>query len=364
MSDLAQTAGVLRPTGDRWRGLRARLRYWRDGLVGTPLTAALTIGCLALLAWVLPPLLRWLVLDAVWLGDQAQCRAASGACWAFIGEKLRFILFGFYPPAEQGRSALVLVLLLALVVVSAIPRLWHRRLLLLWLGGLSLALALMAGGLGLPVVASGNWGGLTLTLLLALVGFGGAFPLGVLLALARRSRLVLVRLMAVAVIEVVRAVPLIALLYVAALLLPLMLPAGVSLDKLLRAQLAIMIFAAAYQAEIVRAGLNAVERGQYEAAAALGLSWSQMMRLVILPQALKVVIPAFVTLAIGLLQETTLVIVIGAFDVLAAAKAAATDLAWYGYYNEAFLFVAVIYFVLCFGASRYSLWLERRLRRG
>lgn len=201
-----------------------------------------------------------------------------------------------------------------------------------------------------------------MTVLLSVIGFAGAFPLGVGLALARRSEMRLLRWMAIGFIEVMRGVPLIAVLYVSTLIFPLMLPAGMAIDKLARAQVAIILFVAAYMAEIVRAGLQSLPAGQYEASRALGLSWWMMMRLVILPQALKAVIPAFVNLAIGLFLDTTLVIVIGLFDFLNTARVATTDANWNGYYNEAYTFVAIVYFSVSYAASRYSLWLEGRLR--
>lgn len=338
-------------------------RRWRDGIVGTPANAAITALVLAGLGLVLPGLLRWAVLDATWRGDAATCRARDGACWAFIGEKLRFIAFGFYPPERQGQVAAALVILVALLAASTWARNWGRRLAPLWAGGLVLAIAAM-GGLPGPPVATDRWGGVAITLGLAMVALAGAFPMALALAFARRSRYGIFRTLATGFIEIGRGVPLVAVLYVATLLLPLALPAGAAIDKLLRTTILFTLFVACYMAEIVRGGLQAVPAGQGEAAAALGLSWWRAQRSVVLPQALRVSVPALVNLAIAVLQDTTLVTVIGLFDLLNTARAATTDPAWLGFYDEAYVFVAAVYFVACFAGSRYSLVLERRLARG
>lgn len=341
--------------------LPAPAAAWRKGLFGSRLNAAITLAFAGLAALVLPPLLRWALFDATWTGTAQDCAARGGACWAFIGEKLRFILFGLYPRPLHWQAALATLLVAGLIVVTALPRFWRARLVLAWPLAIAAAVAVMAGvPTGQPVPTQ-VWGGLPLTLLLATTAFAAAFPIGVALALGRRSKLRLVRLVAVAFIEVMRGVPMIAVLYVSTLLFPLMLPAGASVDKLLRAGTAVTLFVAAYMAEIVRAGLQAVPTGQDEAARALGLGRWQAMRLIVLPQALRAVIPAFVTLGIGLFLDTTLVIVIGLFDLLNTAKTAAVDPQWLGFYTEAYAFAALVYFVLSFGASRYSLWLERRL---
>ncbi len=340
---------------------RARALLKRSRLADTPLNAALTLATAVLLVWTVPPVVRWAVLDATLFGTPETCAARGGACWAFVIAKIRFILFGFYPPKLQGRAGLALVLLVGLVVLSALPRLW-RRLPLLWGAGIAAGLALLAGSGSASPVVSDKWGGFTLTVLMTLIAFAGAFPVAVLLALGRRSTMGGIRLFATIVVEVMRGVPFIAVLYVVTLLVPLALPADLTLDKLSRALLGMTLFIAAYMAEIVRAGLQSVPGGQEEAARALGLGYWGALRVVILPQALRAVIPSFVNLATGLFQETTLVVVIGMFDFLNAARVAATDPAWLGFYDEAFAFAAAVYFVVCLGASRYSLWLEVRLR--
>lgn len=339
------------------RRLPATVRH----LVGSPLNAGITLA-IAALAWLLGwPFVRWAVIDATWSGTAETCAAAGGACWAFVGEKARFLAFAIYPQSEDWRPALATLVLAALMGLTAWPPLWGRRLILLWLTAFAVVIALMGGGFGLAAVSTEKWGGLPVTLMLTLGSLAGAFPLAIGLALMRRSRHAGFRLVAVGFIETVRGVPFITILYAATLLFPLMLPAGASLDKFLRAGVALSLFVAAYLAEIIRAGLQAVPNGQSEAAAALGLTHWQTLRLVVLPQALKLVIPPMVNLAIGIFQDTTLVIIIGMYDVLNAARTAATDPNWLGFYNEAYAVVALFYFATCFAASRYSLWLERRV---
>ena len=345
-------------SSERWHKLR------RD-LVGSRTNIAITLGVVLLVLWLAPPFLRWAVVDAVWQGDAASCAATgAGACWAFIGEKLRFITFGFYPPHLHWRAALALLVMLALLAVTAWPGHWGRRLLLLWGAALIGVPLLLLGWPGGEFVPTERWGGLPVTFLLAIGAFAGAFPLAILLALGRRSTMGGVRLLCVVFIEVLRGVPFIAVLYAATLLFPLMLPAGSAVDKFLRAEVALTLFVAAYLAEVVRGGLQAVPVGQYEAAKALGLSYWRTIRLVVLPQALRAVIPPLVNLAIGIFQDTTLVIIIGMFDFLNTARVSATDPNWLGFYREAYVFAAMVYFITCFCASRYSLWLELRLAAG
>lgn len=334
-------------------------RLWA-GLFGTWGNTAITLVALAALAWALPPMLRWIVLDATWIGGPEACAARDGACWAFIAAKLRFILFGFYPFAEQWRAAGALALVLLMLGVSAWPRVWSAKLLVAWIAALAVACLLLSGWPGVAAVETSRWGGLPLSLLMSIGALGGAFPLAIALALGRRSELPVVHWLCLSFIELPRGVPLIAVLYAATLVLPLALPPGVSFDTLLSVQIAITLFFSAYLAEIIRAGLQSIPDSQFEATAALGFGPWQALRLVILPQALRAVAPALVTLAIGVLQSTSLVAAVGIFDLLNAARAAASDPAWLGFYDEAFVFAGAVYFALCFAASRYSLWLERR----
>jgi general L-amino acid transport system permease protein len=335
-------------------------------LVGTPLNLAITLACAALIGLVLASAVRWLAVDGVLTGDPATCKATSGACWPFLAEKLRFALFGFFPYDQHWRPLATLALMLALIALTMWPRAWRPWLLAAWAGGIAAMLVLMGGGvLGLAPVATRQWGGLPVTFILAVVGFGLAFPLGILLALGRRSQLPAIRVIATLYIELIRGVPLISLLFMASVMLPLFLPRGWTIDALLRAQVAIVLFAAAYIAEVVRGGLQGIDKGQMEAAQALGLGYWRMMGLVVLPQALKIVIPPMVTTFIGFFQDTTLVTIVGLFDFLSSVRAALRDPAWQGIaVLEGYLFAAVVYFAFCWGLGLYSRWLERRLDTG
>jgi general L-amino acid transport system permease protein len=342
----------------------------RANLFNSVFNTILTLLALYLLAMTIPGMIRWALVDAVWSAPNGPaCRGAigeaGGACWAFIGEKLRFILFGRFPYAEQWRPLVVVLVVVALIVASCDRRLWGRRLVLLWLAGLLAVGGLMWGGiLGLPYVETALWSGLPLTLILAVVGMAFAFPFGILLALGRRSRLPAVRAVSVGYIELVRGVPLITVLFMASVMLPLFLPSGFTIDKLLRAQVAFILFAAAYLAEVVRGGLQAIPKGQIEAADALGLGYWQRTRLIVLPQALAMVIPPLVNSFIGAFKDTSLVIIIGLFDLLGTVNAALADAQWQGFYVEAYVFVAAIYWSFCFFMSRYSQMLEREFNKG
>jgi general L-amino acid transport system permease protein len=320
--------------------------------------------CIVLAAWqLLPAFLTWALGNAIWSAEDARlCREAqgAGACWAFIAHKHRFILFGTYPLDQHWRPALAVVLLVLLYGTSALRFMWRPFLVVIWLAGLSVIGLLMWGGVfGLSYVDNERWGGLILTLLLSTFGIAFAFPLAILLALARRSAMPLIRLVAVAYIEIVRGVPLISVLFMASVMLPLFLPAEVSIDKLLRAQLAMILFAAAYLAEVIRGGLQALPPGQDEAAQALGLSYWQRQRFVIVPQALRIAIPPMVNTFIGFFKDTSLVVIIGLFDLLTTIKVSLNEPAWSGFGVEAYLFAALVYFLFCYPMSRYSQSLER-----
>ena len=350
----AMTAGTVGAPRVSRRGFLRRS-------IATPLDATLTVIVIALVAWVAVPIARWALVDAVWSGTADDCRASNGACWAFVGQKLSFILFGLYPQPERWRAGLALALLVALVVSTAVPRFWRKSLLIAWLVGLAIAFWLMHGGLGLVRVPTRLWGGLPITVMLTAVGLSLGFPLAVMLALGRRSTLPVPRALAAGFVEVVRGVPLIAVLYVAALVIPLAMPRGIEIDKLFLAQGAVIVFAAAYLAEAVRSGLQIIPRGQYDAARALGLGAWRMHRLVILPQALRVVVPSFVSIAVGFFQDTSLVVIIGLFDLLNTARVAAQDPQWLGFHTEAFVFVGLVYFAGSTLMSAYGTWVERVL---
>jgi general L-amino acid transport system permease protein len=319
-----------------------------------------TVVLALFLIWIFYPLFEWAFIDAVWRPDAAACRAGQGACWGFIAEKHRFILFGTYPFEQHWRPATATVLLLFLWGVSASRKFWKWWLVPIWLAGLCVIGILMWGGmLGLPYVENERWGGLILTLLLTTFGLAIAFPLSILLALGRRSDMPVIRALCVGYIELVRGVPLISLLFMASVMLPLFLPSGVSIDKLLRAQIALILFAAAYLAEVVRGGLQAIPKGQYEAAAALGLGyWGQNFS-IILPQALRIAVPPLVNTFIGFFKDTSLVLIIGLFDLLSTIKVSLNDPAWAGSGVEAYVFAALVYFLFCSAMSLYSRRFEK-----
>lgn len=345
---------------------RGAFAWLRSSLFSSPLNTLLTVLVAWLLLMVVPFLVEWLFIDADFNASNAQeCRASGGACWAFIAEKHRLILFGIYPYDEQWRPLLATLILIAVMVISAMRRFWRPALALVWLFGLTAVAILMWGGVfGLAYVENDRWGGLPLTLILATFGIAIAFPFGLLLALGRRSHMPAVRSICIVYIELIRGVPLISLLFMSSVMLPLFLPEGFSIDKLLRAQIAIILFAAAYIAETVRGGLQAIPKGQYEGAESLGLTYWQTMRKIVLPQALRVVIPPLVSIFISLFKDTSLVVIIGIFDLTQAAKTAVADAAWRGFSAEAYLFIAFIYFIFCFSISRYSQSLEKHLERG
>ncbi|MFU1912364.1 amino acid ABC transporter permease [Bordetella avium] len=363
MSSSTQTprADLPPPTGHTgvWPWLKSRL-------FSSPLSILTTVILAWLILMAVPALIEWAFIRANFSATTAQeCRASGGACWAFIVEKHRLILFGTYPYDEQWRPLIATFILIAVIVLSGMRRFWRPILALIWVVGLSLVAILMWGGVfGLTFVENSRWGGLPLTLILSTFGIAFAFPIGVLLALGRRSNMPAIKALCVVYIELIRGVPLISLLFMSSVMLPLFLPEGFSIDKLLRAQIAIILFAAAYIAETVRGGLQAISKGQYEGADSLGLSYWQKMRKIILPQALKVVIPPLVSIFIALFKDTSLVVIIGIFDLTLAAKAALSDAAWRGFGIEAYLFISLIYFVFCFSMSKYSQHLERRLATG
>ncbi len=346
----------------------------RANLFGSWLSTAVTLVLGAIILRLAFGFIEWALVRAVWSvpqtpagPDSTVCRRlqGTGACWAVIGEKWRFILFGRYPFDQQWRPALVIALFVGLYAASAWRRLWRRELAYVWVAVLALVVALMGGGLpGLPAVGTEQWGGLPLTLILATFGLAFAFPLSVLVALGRRARgLPAVRVLCVGYVELIRGVPLISLLFMASVLFPLFMPQGLNPDKLLRAQVAIILFAGAYLAEVVRGGLQALPKGQAEAADALGLSYWRKMRLVILPQALRLVIPPLVNTFIGFFKDTSLVLIIGIFDLLTAGTVALADPVWQGFATEIYLVLAAIYFVFCFAMARYSRSLETQFAK-
>lgn len=338
----------------------------RERLFGSVGNSLLTVAMLALFASCLPALLRWAVFDATWwAAPAAVCRAQpGGACWAFVHEKLRLILFGRYTFEEQWRPLIALLLTIALVLASCSLRFGWRTVALGWLLGIAAVIGLMRGGLlGLSPVPTDLWGGLPLTVFLAVGGIVGAFPLAVALALGRRSQLGVIRGVSVVFIEMVRGVPLVSVLFMASFMIPLFLPGKLQIDALLRALVAITLFSAAYLAEAIRGGLQAVPAGQEQAAKALGLGYWPTSLLIVVPQALRHAIPAIANLFIGLFKDTSLVGIVGLTDLLLATKQALGDPQWRSFSLEGYLFVALLYVAFCSCISHYSRALERRLRR-
>lgn len=342
------------------------IAWVRERLFSSPLNTVLTVLSVWLILMALPPFIEWALIKSSFTAATSQeCRAGGGACWAFIGQKYRLILFGLYPYEEQWRPLIAAILLVAMIVASCMPRFWNASLPIIWVGGLIVVAVLMWGGVfGLRYVENTLWGGLPLTLILATFGIAIAFPFGIVLALGRRSRMPAIKTLCIMYIELIRGVPLISMLFMSSVMLPLFLPEGFSIDKLLRAQIAIILFAAAYIAEVVRGGLQAISKGQYEGADSLGLSYGQKMRLVILPQALKIVIPPLVNLFIAAFKDTSLVVIIGIYDLMQSAKVSLTDPAWRGFSIEVYIFISVIYFLFCYSMSKYSQNLEKRLATG
>lgn len=329
-------------------------------LFGTPLNAVISLILLWLIVQFGWKLLDWGVLNAAILpAEPATCAAASGACWSFLIAKSGQILFGIYPPTERWRAALVCVLIIATLIVSARPSEWRPRLGLVWVGMMAIVLWLMSGGLGLPSVPTSSWGGLPVTLILTVFAIGLGFPVAILLALGRRSSLPVVRTLSTLVVETIRGLPLLSLLFVASILLPLFLPDSLLPDKFVRALLALTVFAAAYLAEVIRGGLQTIPGGQTEAADALGLGYWNTQRLIILPQAIRIVIPALTNTIIVMIKNTSLVLVVGLFDLISSGKAALSDPLWPSPSTETFLFIGLIYFALAFSFARFADFLER-----
>jgi general L-amino acid transport system permease protein len=353
------------------RTQRGTVGWLRENLFSGWINGAVTLlVAFVMIRWILG-FVDWAFLNAVWSvpgNDTSACRAVqgTGACWALINEKHRFILFGTYTYDEQWRPLIACGIFVALYVMSAIKWFWTRWLLLVWAVGLvSIGIFMWGGVFGLSFVEQERWGGLPITLILSTFGIVGAFPLAILLALGRRSTNVpAIKALCVLFIELIRGVPLISVLFMASVMFPLFLPEGLTIDKLLRAQVAIILFASAYLAEVIRGGLQAIPKGQGEAADALGLGYWHKTLFITLPQALRIVIPPLVNTFIGLFKDTSLVVIIGIYDILNAAKTSIIEPAWRGFGVEAYVTVACIFFIFCFAMSKYSQKLEVDLNRG
>ncbi|WP_220815429.1 amino acid ABC transporter permease [Pseudomonas paralcaligenes] len=343
------------------------LGWLRGNLFSGWFNTLLTLLAIYLVWKIVPPVLDWAIFSADWAGTTRADCTGEGACWVFVKERFSQFMYGFYPEELRWRVDLTVWLAVigaAPLFVPMMPRKSAYGLAFLVVYPL-LAFWLLHGGfLGLSEVQTSQWGGLMLTLVIAAVGIAGALPLGIVLALGRRSKMPAIRVICVTFIEFWRGVPLITVLFMSSVMLPLFLPEGMSFDKLLRALIGVILFQSAYIAEVVRGGLQAIPKGQYEAAAAMGLGYWRMMGLVILPQALKLVIPGIVNTFIALFKDTSLVIIIGLFDLLNSIKRATNDPAWLGMATEGYVFAALVFWIFCFGMSRYSMHLERKLDTG
>jgi general L-amino acid transport system permease protein len=350
--------------------------WMRKNLFSSPLNIALTLLCILLVAWIVPPLVKFLFIDAVWDGaSRADCLARPdhpemGACWAFVIDRINFFTYGFYPIGGRWRVDVFFALLAFGVGWLAWLNAPRRDLGVIYffvtMPIASLVLLLGWPAIGLPWVSTTQWGGILVTIVVATVGIVVSLPIGIVLALGRRSGLPAVRLFSVIFIEFVRGVPLITVLFMASVMLPLFVPESLSPDKLLRALIGVALFSSAYMAEVVRAGLQAIPKGQYEAAMALGLRYRHVMQRVVLPQALTVTIPNIVNTTIGLFKDTTLVFVVGIFDLLKTIEAARVDPNWATPVTSTsgYAFAAIFYLVFCYGMSRYARMVERRLATG
>ncbi|TPJ75974.1 MULTISPECIES: amino acid ABC transporter permease [unclassified Mesorhizobium] len=377
MSWVRTEMALAQPAPPTERGAYA---WVRKNLIGSVGDIVLTILGIAIVLWILPQVISWAFLNAQWTGpDRTVCTTVTqggiqpdgwtGACWAFVNAKFGQFMFGTYPIEERWRPILVAILFVALLVPMLIPRVPRKGLnaMLLFVALPIVAFFLLLGGVfGLPVVETSRWGGLLVTLSLSFVGIAVSLPLGIVLALGRRSKMPIIKWLCIVFIETVRGIPLITVLFFASVMLPLFLPAGVTFDKYLRALIGVSLFAAAYMAEVIRGGLQAIPKGQYEGADSLGLGYWQKMSLIVLPQALKLVIPGIVNTFIGMFKDTSLVLIISMFDLLGVVKQNFADANWATPQTarSGLIFAAFVFWLFCFGMSRYSMYTERRLDTG
>ncbi|WP_068081742.1 amino acid ABC transporter permease [Polycladidibacter stylochi] len=337
-------------------------------LFSSPLNVLLTLIAGFMLVYSLPDLYQWAIAKAVWSASSYdECRSLSpdGACWAVVSERAGQFTYGFYPEHLRWRPNLAFLLLLV-AIAPVLYKLPYRSALLAFTAIYPLiAYLLIWGGLfGFEFVPSDKMGGFLLTMIIGCTGISFSLPIGVMLALGRNSNMIFIKTICVGFIEFIRGVPLITLLFVASTLLNYFLPKGWDFDLILRVLIMVTLFASAYMAEVIRGGLAALPRGQYEAADALGLNYFQSMRLIILPQALKISIPGIVNTFIGLFKDTTLVSIIGLFDPLGIIQPILADPNWNGLVVELYVFVAAFFFIFCFAMSRYSMYLEGKLSTG
>ncbi len=345
--------------------------WMRDNLFNGTGNSILTLVAIALVLYTVPPALGWLIFNANFVGGAEACRVnPDGACWTFVTARWEQFLYGFYEKSERWRIDILLVILaigIALLVWEKAPGRKYIAIFMLFVFPV-IAFFMMYGNatLGLPIVETPQWGGFTLTLVIALSGIVASLPLGVVLALGRRSEMRVISLLSTIFIEFWRGIPLVAVLFMATIMFPLFLPPGAQFDQLLRAVIGVALFASAYMAEVVRGGLQAIPKGQYEGAMALGLPFWKMMRLIILPQALKIVIPGIVNTFIGLFKDTTLVLIIALFDLLGIVQASIADPNWSikSVPYTGYAFVAIVFWICCYSMARYSRYIEEKLHTG
>jgi general L-amino acid transport system permease protein len=339
----------------------------RTNLFGSWQSSVTTAIMLGLALWYLPGLINWALFSAVFEANAELCSEARGvgACWGAIAEKYRLVIFGRYPFDEQWRPLVATTVMVVMLVASCMRPLWSKWLIAAWVVVLAVFFVLMGGGyFGLTQVSTDLWGGLPLTIMLATLSIAFAFPLSILVALGRRSDLPAIRTLCTVYVELIRGVPLISVLFMASFMFPLFMPQGVTIDVLLRVLVGITLFAAAYMAEVIRGGLQAIPKGQVEAAQSLGLSYWQTQRKIVLPQALAMVVPGVMNNFISIFKDTSLVTIVSLYELTGATGLAFnSDADWRPYKIEAYLFITAIYFVFCFAMSRYSLWIEKQLNR-
>jgi len=339
---------------------RGVIRWIKINLLSSTSNILLSIISLYLIYSILPPLLNWVFFDATWTGSQEEI-TKNGARWIFIIEKFNQFIYGFYPTEAYWRANTAFLLFFVFIGISKlnIKYIFGIRILLLFSYPV-IAFTLIYGGFGLDAIPTNKWGGLLATLSIALGAIALSFPLGLLLALGRTSDMPIIRFISIIYIEAIRGIPLITVLFMASLMFPLFLPEGMEFDKLLRALIGLTLFQASYIAEIIRGGLNGVNKGQYEAASSIGFGYWGSMILIILPQALKISIPNIVGASIALFKDTSLLLIIGIFDILSMVSLTTSDANWMGFAIEGYVFVAIIYWIFCFSMSLYSQKLEKR----
>ena len=361
-------ANVFQPIAPRPAPVNTEgpVAWVRANLLADWKTSLATVVIGAMLLWLLPQVLNWAVFKAIWIPSFDACRAnGAGACWGVIAEKYRLIIFGRYPFAEHWRPLLATTLLISLLVISCIRYFWKAWLPVLWIVVLAVFFTLMHGGVaGLSVVSTDRWGGLPLTILLASLSLVASFPIALVVALGRRSNLPAIRTFCTVYVELIRGVPLISVLFMASFMFPLFMPQGLQIDVLLRVLIGITLFAAAYMAEVIRGGLQAIPKGQIEAAATLGLSYWQTQRKIVLPQALAMVVPGIMNNFISTFKDTSLVTIVSLYELTGAMNLALnSDADWRPFTIEGYFFIALIYFVFCFSMSRYSHWVEQQVNK-